>query len=673
MKSNERKRASDLLEMVDVIYRDATTKCGADVSDFRSLKTIRDRVEHEGLSFLTITLPQFAKDLEQALAKGQIDATHFKRFKREKGAVMPAFLQEITRHIFDAETGKVKRNEHSPENGDSEKHVPTCIESVRQLCLTFKKVELDCSPTRIASAFSSFVSIEQSFESFSVPNDAMANFLAVADLLWNDRLADFQPANCTPRHGPGATADRIKGNQKYVWQYWYDRLEPYFPIIDNGYPLGIRPTARLLRNVTIVTQNDELPVRVVAVPKTLKSPRIIAIEPTCMQYVQQGIRDYLYGKIESDEILAGHINFSDQTVNQRLALDSSTSGQLATIDLSDASDRVPWSLAMSMFRGWPTYRKETSSVQVASDLYRSIDACRSTKALLPDGTIVSPLRKFASMGSALCFPVEAMYFYTICVIALLKDNDLPICRANIETIGKDIYVYGDDLIVPAANAPAVLEHLQEYNCKVNTSKSFWSGNFRESCGVDAYDGYPVTPVYLRMLRPESRRQASRIISWVATANLFYKKGYWLTTQFIRSKIDRLVGPLPYVSETSGALGYISALGYRTVSDGPKDFATCWRHPKKAKSRWNGDLQRFEIKALVPEPARRTDVLKGYGALTKCFLSMKSSSTDDELHDWRVKVLSAGSEEFALIEHSLERSVLRGAVALKRRWVPVQLG
>jgi hypothetical protein len=621
LEANLKSNVSDYLELIECIYIDASIKCSADVSDLRDLETIKSRVENEGVSFLTITLPMFCRDLERGLANGRVDATLFSRWKRAKLAVMPAFLQGFTRHIFDFETGKVISDEDSPTSGGFSDDISTLIESVRQICLTFKKVEMDCTPDRVAAAFENFISIEQSLSEFSASDEERSEFLDVSSVLWDPMVADFSVTMAIPKHGPGATAERISGNQKFVWQRWHDRLEPYFPLIDNAYPLGTPYDSEELKSVTIIPESDEQPVRVVSVPKTLKSPRIIAIEPVCMQYVQQGIRDYLYDKLESYWITTGHVNFRDQQVNQRLAISASRTGRLATIDLSDASDRVPRSLALEMFRSNP-------------DLRDSIDACRSTRAELPDGRLVSPLHKFASMGSALCFPVEAMYFYTVCVVALLKASGLSLTPTNIFKVSRSLYIYGDDIIVPSMEADVVLDHLQKYNCKVNTSKTFVSGSFRESCGVDAFAGYQVTPVYLRRSRPKNKQQADQVISWVATSNLFYKKGYWRTTQFMRNCVERVIGPLPYVSEDSPALGCISYLGYQSIE------------------RWNANLHRYEIRAMVPSPVRRTDRLEGYGALMKCFLDGREFAT----HDYPVK-------------RSLEQSALRGAVTLKRRWVP----
>lgn len=621
---------SDCLELMARVYEDATIKCSVDVSDFRDLMTIRSRVEGEGLSFLTITLPAFAKSFEQALDIGFISPTSFPGFHRVKGGAIPAFLQGMLERLFDRETGRLL-NEDSP-CGDVSSDVSTLVESVRQICLTFKKVELPCTPEREQGALENFKEVEREFNEFHVP-ESVGHFCDVADMLWGTILADFSVGKCIPRHGPGATAERVSGNQKYAWQYWFDRLEPYFPLVGSAFPLGIAAYTEELEHVTIVPEDKEFPVRVVLVPKTLKTPRVIAIEPCCMQFAQQGIRDFLYERIENSELTGGSVNFSDQSVNQKLALRCSRDKSMATIDLSDASDRVPLEMIIRMLRSCP-------------ELLDAVLACRSTSAQLPSGEIISPLQKFASMGSALCFPIEAMYFYTICVVALLDAYNLPRTFSSLKQIRESIYVYGDDIIVPVDAADVVLAYLQKYNCKVNTAKTFLRGYFRESCGTDAYCGYEVTPTYLRRLRPKDKRQASEIASSVATRNLFYKRGFWRTASLIQKWVEETVGTLPYVDDESEGLGWFSYLGYRSVE------------------RWNTKLHRFEVKTMVPSSVSRTDEIEGYPALMKFFLSNVERHDERETSDLHQRLEFLQPSE----GRSYERSVVRGKLALKRRWV-----
>jgi hypothetical protein len=523
----------------------------------------------------------------------------------------------MTSLIFNVETGRIY-DETNPHALD----VPTIVDCVRQICLAFKKVELPCTPEREAAALENFVAIEQSFEMFSVSSKDREFFSSVSFVLWSDMLRNICVNELSPRHGPGATADFRSGNQKYRWQYWTERLEPYFPIIDNGYSISAVEDG-WLEEVTFLSPDQELPVRVTPVPKTLKGPRIIAIEPCCMQYTQQGIRDALYKCIEESRFASGHVNFGDQSINQDLAIRSSRDGRLATIDLSDASDRVPRDLALDMFSTNP-------------DLRGAIEACRSRYAKLPDGRICGPLEKFASMGSALCFPIEAMYFYTICVASLLELHNLPVTARNVYDVSRDVYVYGDDIVVPTTDADFVLDYLQKYNCKVNTAKTFLTGKFRESCGVDAYDGQCVSPVYVTKPQPKNMQQVDGLVSWISLGNLLYKKGLWRSSSYVFYTLEKILGPLPYVSETSPGLGRISYLGYRSIE------------------RWNDRLHRFEVRSMTVQPVYRTDSLDGYAALQKSFLNLNLLNSE-------------GSD--SRDAHHLERSAWRGAIALKRRWIP----
>jgi hypothetical protein len=608
-----KRNVSNFLDLVQAVYLDACAKCIADVSDLRDIETIESRVEEEGLSFLTITLPEFCKIFERSLQLGYFDPAGFRYFHRKRGGI-PEFLRGILGQIFDIETGRLKDEVYPPN-----------IEAVRQICLLFKKLEVPCTPEREAKALDNFVEVEQLNERFQLREDDRESFSRVSSVLWHNMLADIQPDMFVPRHGPGATAEGVRGNSKYLWQRWYERLEPYFPFFPMCYSYSAFGEG-VFEKVTFVPEEEEDPVRVTLVPKTLKAPRVIAIEPVCMQYAQQAVQSVLVKRIERYWLTRGHVNFTDQTVNQNLALTSSKTGRYATIDLSDASDRVLLDVAALVFESNPI-------------LWDSIQACRSRAAILPDGRLVSPLRKFASMGSALCFPVEAMVFYTICVIALLDNRNLPYISKYIYDVTRDIFVYGDDLIVPADEAIAVLDYLQKYHCKVNTSKTFVTGKFRESCGVDAYDGEEVTPTYLRHMPPQNRQQAPELVSWVATANNFYRKGYWRAASLMFCTCERLLGELPYVSPTSPGLGRVSLLGYRSIG------------------RWNGSNHVFEEKAWTPVTVYSSDNIDGYPALQKCLLSLEKRQTNlvGQLED--------------IDKRHLERTALRGAIALQRRWVP----
>jgi len=483
----------------------------------------------------------------------------------------------------------------------------------------------ECSDERKAKALSGYKETDDELETGFPANDqdALRAFRFVAGVVWTSLLQGLPFGDLydrlRPKHGPGATVEHIHGNSKYVHRKWHTRLENVFPYTE----FGLASVRNLgeddcpLDVVQFVEPQDEAPVRVTFVPKTMKTPRVIAIEPVCMQYMQQALLTSLVPLIERGRYTGGRVNFTDQTINGALALSSSRDGRFATIDMKEASDRVSLAHVSTMLESVPILREQ-------------VLACRSTRALLPDGDVVS-IKKFASMGSALCFPMEAMVFFCSIVSKRMLSAGCRLTSRNVLKYSRDVYVYGDDIIVPTDEAPSICVHLETLGLRVNQRKSFWTGKFRESCGVDAYDGVNVTPTYIRTEAPTDRRNANEVAAWVAMANQFYLKGYWSTARAIRNHVDKAVGPLPHVSLTSAGLGWIS---YRNETQ---------------HRRWSSELHRFENRLLVPTPQRKADPLSGDSALAKCLLTSSTFVEKAKNH---------------LLEY-----VARGRLTLKSRWVP----
>lgn len=517
-----------LMSLVTAVLHELGTMCA--VSTDRDLKTIAARVEDEGESFLTITLADFGKDFQKSLALGRIAPDGFLGFKRTAG--LPRFLSGFLELVFDRATG-VLLDDPSTD----------AIFAVRQVSLMSAKVSRSASPRREAAAMRGFIECEKSVRDHdsSRKERDLADFRRVSRLLFAGIFAriDARVYACEviPRHGPGATADRIKGNRKWDLSVWTDRLEAVFPYVEYGIP-SYRYWNH--RSVEHLEPGAELPVRVISVPKTLKTPRIIAIEPTCMQYMQQALSRELVSEIEGHDTLSSLIGFTDQTPNQRMAREGSISGALATLDLSEASDRVSNQLVRELFAPHPW-------------LAKGVDACRSRKADVPGHGVVR-LAKFASMGSALCFPVEAMVFLTIALIGIEKSQGRRLSRSSIRRLRGRVRVYGDDIIVPSTYAACVSDSLEDFGLRVNRSKSFWTGRFRESCGKDWYDGVDVTPVRVRRSLPLTRDDTPEVISAVSLRNQLYKAGFRAVPNKLDKVLTKILRYFPVVAETSPVLG-----------------------------------------------------------------------------------------------------------------------
>lgn len=344
-----------------------------------------------------------------------------------------------------------------------------------------------------------------------------------------------------PRHGPGKTADRLDGNNKFTVSEWPARLEEAFPYLGMLSPNWSHFDSEIYQDhVTHLPPEWERPVRVTSIPKTAKTARIIAIEPTAMQFAQQGLLAALVTGLEADSLVGPLIGFTSQASNQRMAREGSLTGKLATLDLSEASDRVSVLHVVEMLRSWPT-------------LSRAVMATRSTKADVP-GHGALHLAKFASMGSALTFPIEAMFFTSIVVASILSASGSRLTRSSVMGLHGKVRVFGDDIVVPAEYAEVVIADLEAFGLLVNRGKSFWTGLFRESCGGDYYAGWDVTPVRVRRLFPSSRRDVEEVVSLVSLRNQFYEAGLWTTAGWLDQMIEKFLPRFPIVEPSSMILG-----------------------------------------------------------------------------------------------------------------------
>jgi len=422
----------------------------------------------------------------------------------------------------------------------------------------FGKIALPCSKERERAAISRFVQCEHDVSSFDseINESDIADFKRVARLLFSSTLSkvdsDVYYGRLLPKHGPGATADRLSSNQKYLSRYWTTRLEEIFPARE--YLIPNESFYEALDRVDVVEPGSELPVRVISVPKTLKTPRIIAIEPSSMQFMQQAVYGSMIRHHERDRLLSRVIGFDDQTPNQRMAAEGSIGGSLATLDLSDASDRVSNQLVRAMLSDHP-------------HLLRAVDATRSRRADVP-GYGVIRLSKFASMGSALCFPIEAYVFTTLIFLGIERSLNTPLSRKTIHSFSGSVRVFGDDLIVPVDHVHTIVQTLEHFGASVGLDKSFWTGRFRESCGRDYFMGSDVSIVRVRQAFPTRWQDVTEVISLVSLRNQFYLAGYWATCAWLDNRIRKVLKHFPDVEPTSPVLGRVSFLGYQAERTDP---------------------------------------------------------------------------------------------------------
>lgn len=534
------------------------------------ITTFNKRLLNEGLTFLAVTLPSIGKALDSYHSTSEWTCPpNWERTKSTRSGFVnleAPMLNGIRSISSDSQKGDGFSLEfydiplflsaaiNAALNGDS-----IAVDCVRQLTLVFYKLEVDYGKEKEEQFLDRFKSIDCDLASiFDCDCVFQAAILDRMKLLINSVLAKADPLNIKPSHGSGATACRTPNWKKHhrPLQY-FAKLDDVFPYSDYFF---YNPThladelGRLENSVTMSVPRA----RIILVPKDSRGPRVISCEPAEMMFIQQGLMRLLYKTIETHKLTSGQINFSDQTINRELACISSRGDlQLATIDLSDASDRVSLSLIERVFpERW----------------VEALKACRSEETELPNGEIVK-LNKFAPMGSSCCFPVEALVFWA-CAKASLR------VPGKVDHHSK-VYVYGDDIICSSISYAQVMRGLQSIGLEVNQSKSYWRGPFRESCGGDYHNGYDVTPVRVRKVLAKSR---TSVTTNADLANSFIAKfGY------------SDAAPIVSVIETEGGYLYPRSVLPLPAVIRSSTFAS---NDVFFKVRWNSDLQRKEHRILT---------------------------------------------------------------------------
>jgi hypothetical protein len=201
------------------------------------------------------------------------------------------------------------------------------------------------------------------------------------------------------------------------------------------------------------------------VPKDARSKRPIIVEPILNGFFQLGVGRYLKERM----LRSVDLNLSDQSRNQRLAMQGSIHGGYATIDLSSASDCVSRGL-VELLLPWDWYEFLAKLVT----------------STIREGNKVSDLHKFSSMGNGFTFELESLIFYSV-------------TKATTELLdlAGEVSVFGDDIICNSRAYSLLTAVLSELGFIVNNEKSFSSGPFRESCGADWFEGQSIRPYYAK--------------------------------------------------------------------------------------------------------------------------------------------------------------------------------
>lgn len=530
--------------LVDGVFNDAKATFPG-LSFDRDIRTLTRLTTERGIGVFLLDLPSLDSTLTSGLETGRLLLGSPLTGAASKKAKVPKFLSGLWLRIF-SKDGALRSDP-----------CEDAIFFIRQIACLFKKFLVPCSTTRVDKSIREYIHVDEELRQPNLnwnglyacnfhPRNDLSFFDAMDDSVFTEyHLSDgthnhfdkvssirrfqnlcdefseligcyFPPCEqhvrrattefgvTGLRHGPGAVS--IPVDEKYSFTNWSPSLRAAFP-----YSIMVAKP-ELFKEPTEVCH----PSRLISVPKTAKAPRLIAAEPVENQFCQQLTLKYFVEKVRETP-LRNFINFARQDLSHSLVVSSSKKGHLSTVDLSSASDRLSLWVVERCFRKNPT-------------MLNALFAHRSKDIMLPSG-IVMPLRKFASQGAAVTFPVQTIVF-TLAVLAAVGCNSL----ADSLKMRNKVRVYGDDIIVPTYGLEDLKFILSYLQLKVNDEKSFSRGNFRESCGKDAFRGYDVTPLKVQTLDPDTPDGKSALLD---QCNNAFLKGLWHTSDILRGYLPKM--------------------------------------------------------------------------------------------------------------------------------------
>lgn len=263
--------------------------------------------------------------------------------------------------------------------------------------------------------------------------------------------------------------------------------------------------------------------RFTTVDKDCTKDRGIAVEPSINLFYQLA-----YGQVMKERIRRAGIDLLvAPELHKLVACEASIRGHRATIDLSNASDTICLNLVRFL---------------LPSRWFDVLSTLRSPKTLV-EGRWVW-LEKFSSMGNGFTFELETVIFLAISMAAM-ESVDIPAYP------GRNVFVFGDDIIVPTDAASSVIAALRWLGFTPNENKTFSEGPFRESCGGDFFEGTDVRPYFLKEFPREPQHYIAMAngIRRLAGENQQYRlrsdllrRAWFCVLDALPSHIRRLRGP-----------------------------------------------------------------------------------------------------------------------------------
>lgn len=510
--------------------------------DFQTRQYLLRRLSKEGLPFLTKTLPELAKSVLRSIELGYFDRpTTFAWQSRTL-----RFFRFALDRLFDPKTGRLLDQPDA-----------LALWQIRQMCEYVYKLSTSSTQEEEERHAQDYKAFQENLKATerSLDESWLETLRKNAETYYPELFKAHEQdiLKWGPRFGPGAFlgSERTTADLRVPW-WVYKRLP--------GNLIGthlreFQSQSGLFKDHHLQKRRNMLPVdspdtcQLVFVPKDSRGPRKIAKYP--LFKIQASMAFFAWASETLERITRNRVNFKDQTINQRLAREGSLTGNYATGDMKDASERITHRVLRHVFRYAPGILA----------LYRKT---RSSQVILPNGEKVD-LATSTTMGHGMTFPVLAFLGHLSACTKISKVHGIPF-----KSVMKQVYFYGDDYIVPTEWFGAASEGLELTGFLVNREKSYCrrGNSFRESCGGDYFLGNDVAPVRLKLTNAElphtseikfgcsinRRKRPSGINQLVKHCEELRRNGLISTASYFENLLEQAGLPMPWVGDTSKVLG-----------------------------------------------------------------------------------------------------------------------
>lgn len=310
------------------------------------------------------------------------------------------------------------------------------------------------------------------------------------------------------KHGPGSTIGTrfATCNPEDKWSYPMTVTHSSLPIFEEYLEFD-KDLSNCIESFnkfsTKPKYNFVVGSRMTTVPKDDKKDRLIAVEPTVNMFLQQGLMAMMENRLSE----IGHDLSTTPLRHRQWTIESSITSDLATIDFSMASDSV---------------LSEVVNYLLPPEWFHALSLVRCSESNVKGEWVHLPM--FSTMGNATTFPLETLVFLSIAyAVSFDYTSPFSVLPDFSEIKNWRWSVFGDDCILPTVYAHDFIRVARSLGFLVNEEKSFFTRDqcFRESCGVDAFDGRDIRPFYLKA--PGGRTILDQLAWFNIVTNLVLKK------------------------------------------------------------------------------------------------------------------------------------------------------